>query len=88
MEDTHHGFYLLVAKVCHQSRPVVDEGRSVSQQSVDCNLGGDPDIGEREASTRGLPLTDVHQPLAGGARLEEVAELKTKKWNSDQAWNV
>ena len=88
MEDTHHGFYLLVAQVRHQSRPIVDEGWGVAQQSVDCDLGSDPDIGEWQPATGGLPLTDVHQPLAGGARLEEVAELKTKRWNSDQAGNV
>ena len=88
MEDTHHGFYLLVPEVCHQSGAVVDKGGGVAQESVDSDLGGDPDVGEGQPPTRGLPLTDVHQPLAGGARLEEVAELKTKKWNSDQAWNV
>ena len=70
LEDTHHGFYLLVPEVCHQSWPVVDESWSVSQQCVDGDLGGDPDIGEWQTSTRGLPLADVHQPLTGWSRLE------------------
>ena len=74
MEDTHHGFYLLVPKVCHQSGAVVDKGGGVAQESVDSDLGGDPDVGEGDSSPRRVPLGDVEKPLRGRASLEEVAE--------------
>ena len=80
MEDTHHGLYLLVTQVRHQRAAIVDQVGRVAQQRVHGDLGGDPDVGERQAAARGLPLGDVHQPLAGRARLEQVAELKT--WES------
>ena len=76
MEDTHHGLYLLVTQVRHQRAAIVDQVGRVAQQRVHGDLGGDPDVGERQAAARGLPLGDVHQPLAGRARLEQVAELK------------
>ena len=77
MEDTHHSFYLLVTEVGHQGATVVDEVGRVAEEGVDGDLGGDPDIGQRQPSSRGVPLRDVHQPLGGRGGLEQVAELKS-----------
>ena len=87
MEDTHHGFYLLVPEVCHQSGAVVDKGGGVAQESVDSDLGGDPDVGEGDASPRRVPFGDVEKPLGGRAGLEEVAE-ETSNLEGGALWDM
>ena len=76
MEDTHHGFYLLVPQVGHQSTAVVDEVGGVAQEGVDGHLGGHPDVGQGEAAPWSIPFADVHQPFGGGGCLKQIAKLK------------
>ena len=78
MVDTHHCFYLLSGKVAHESRPIVDKGGRVAEQSIDRHLGGHPDVGEWQTPSRGVPLRDVQQPFAGRGCLKQVAELSTQ----------
>ena len=84
MGDTHHGFYLLVPEVCHQSAAVVDEVRRVAEEGVDSDLSGDPDVGEGEPAPRGVPLRDVQQPLGGRGCLEQVAKLKYYRFKYEE----
>ena len=54
---THHSFYLLGAEVVHDSGAVLSESCSVSQKSIDGDLGGHPDV--RQVNAFVAPLRNV-----------------------------
>jgi len=57
----------------HDGRAVVPQGGGVTQESVDCDLGGHSDVGQVHRTRR--PLGDVQQPLAGRVSLKEIGKL-------------
>ena len=71
---THHSFYLLGAEVVHDSGAVLSESCSVSQKSIDGDLGGHADV--RQVNAFVAPLRNVKQPLAGGVVLKQVGKLE------------